>query len=67
MEVLKVIKAIQYGCKKCGAVIKIDPKIRADKVEIRTTDALVRDHSGSIEIQCKKCRKPVAKVDISQM
>jgi hypothetical protein len=58
------MKPTQLGCKKCGAVLTIEPKVGSDRIDVRTKEARVQDRSGTIEIECKKCLKPVATVKI---
>ncbi len=59
-----MLKPIQSGCKKCGAVVTIEMKPMSDRVEVRVKDGRVQERSGNIEIQCKKCLKPVALVSL---
>jgi hypothetical protein len=60
-------KELQFGCKKCGSVVSVEAKPWPEKIDIRVKDGKVYDHFGKIEIQCKKCHKPVAIVSIEQV
>ena len=59
------MKSTQLGCKKCGAVITVDPRVWNDRLDIRTKEAGIKDHSGNIVIICKKCHNVVAVVAIN--
>jgi len=60
------MKAMQFGCKHCGGVITIEPKLWSDHIDVRMKDAHPYEHSGTIQIRCKKCNKAVAVVAINQ-
>ena len=60
-------KSAQYGCKKCGGVLTVETNTSYNRLEIKVNDTgLIVDHSGTFEIQCKKCRKAVLTVDVDQ-
>ncbi len=58
------MKFVQFGCKKCDAVITVERNVWSDKIEVRTKEAKTKDHFGKMEIECTKCHKPVAILSI---
>jgi Fe2+ or Zn2+ uptake regulation protein len=59
------MKSNQLGCKRCGAVITVEPKVWNNRLDIHTKEAGIKEHSGNIEILCKKCHNVVAIVTIN--
>lgn len=53
-------KQLQFGCKKCGAVVTVELQPWMDRLEVKTKDGKVGETFGRVEIQCKKCGKAVA-------
>lgn len=57
---------VQFGCKKCGAVITVELQSSSDRFNVRVKDGRVHDSFGKTEIQCKKCGTTVATVSVNQ-
>lgn len=60
------MKLVELGCKQCGAVIKIQPKVGGGRVEFKADAARIRDSHGTLTINCKKCSRVVATIEIVQ-
>jgi hypothetical protein len=52
-------KSIQQGCKKCGAVLTVETRTNGLGIDVRVKEAKVNESRDGVEIQCKKCGKPV--------
>ena len=59
-------RQLQFGCKHCGQVITIVTQTGYDRVDMKVKDGKVYEHSGEIEIRCRKCNKAVAVLSIEQ-
>lgn len=57
-------KKLEFGCKKCGNVLKLEYQPWTDRLDIKGKENIkIRDGYNGIEIQCKKCNRAVVMVE----
>lgn len=59
-------KTHEYGCRKCGSVLKLDVHPWSDHVDIKVKDGRIHDHAGTLEFQCKKCGRAVVMLTLME-
>lgn len=59
-----MFKTKEFGCKKCGGVVKVDIQPWTDRADVKVKEGKVKEKFGAIEIHCRKCNKAVATIAV---
>ena len=60
---------LEYGCKKCGGVVKLEMRISSSGVTVNVKEnGDIREDHGRAVVRCRKCHNTaVAEVSVTQL